>query len=58
MKSQIYKFFILLCQFIHGRLVMKMEYSFTTELIFIILPFSILVAVLFELYDKETKNNY
>lgn len=57
MKGQIYKFFILLCQSICGGLVIKMEYSFTTKLIFIILPFSILVAVLFELYDEETKKN-
>ena len=55
MKLGILKFFIILLQFVHGTLVMKMEWDFITELLFIILPFSVLGAVLFSLYDNEIK---
>lgn len=55
MKIGILKFFILLLQFACGALVMKMEWNFITELLFIILPFSVFGAVLFTLYDNEIK---
>ena len=55
MKQGILKFFIILLQFVHGTLVMKMEWNFITELLFIILPLSVLGAVLFSLYDDEIK---
>ena len=58
MKAQIYKILILLCQFFCGGLVAEMDYSFLEELIVIILPLSIVGAVLFALYDREKNKNY
>ena len=55
MKARIYQFLILLLQFVCGGLVMKMEWNFMTEFMFIILPFSVLGALLFILYDDEIK---
>ena len=55
MKARIYQFLILLLQFVCGGLVMKMEWNFITEFMFIILPFSVLGAILFTLYDHEIK---
>lgn len=55
MKLGILKFFILLLQFVCGALVMKMEWDFITELLFIMLPFSVFGAILFTLYDNEIK---
>ena len=55
MKARIYQFFILLLQFVCGGLVMKIEWDFMTEFMFIILPFSILGAILFTWYDYEIK---
>lgn len=55
MKAKIYQFFILLLQFVCGGLVMKIEWDFITEFMFIILPFSVLGAILFTLYDHEIK---
>lgn len=55
MKARIYQFLILLLQFVCGGLVMKMEWDFITEFIFIILPFSVLGGILFTLYDHEIK---
>lgn len=55
MKARIYQFLILLLQFVCGGLVMKMEWDFIAEFIFIILPFSVLGALLFTLYDHEIK---
>ena len=36
-------------------LVMKMEWEFITEFMFIVLPFSVLGAILFTLYEREIK---
>ena len=55
MKARIYQFLILLLQFVCGGLVMKMEWDFRTEFMFIILPISILGGILFTLYDHEIK---
>lgn len=55
MKARIYQFLILILQFLCGGLVMKMEWDFITEFMFIILPFSVLGAILFILYDHEIK---
>jgi len=55
MKARIYQFLILLLQFICGGLVVKKEWDFMTELMFLILPFSVLGAILFTLYDHEIK---
>lgn len=55
MKARIYQFLILLLQFVCGGLVMKIEWDFITELMFIILPFSVLGAILFTLYNHEIK---
>lgn len=55
MKARIYQFLILTLQFLCGGLVMKMEWDFITEFMFIILPVSVLGAILFTLYDHEIK---
>lgn len=55
MKARIYQFLILLLQFVCGGLVMIIEWNFITKFMFIILPFSVLGAVLFTLYDHEIK---
>ena len=55
MKARIYQFLILTLQFLCGGLVMKMDWDFITEFMFIILPFSALGAILFTLYDHEIK---
>lgn len=55
MKARIYQFLILILQFLCGGLVMKMEWDFITEFMFIILPVSVLGAILFTLYDHEIK---
>ena len=55
MKARIYQFFILLLQFVCGGLVMKIEWDFITEFMFIVLPFSVLGAILFTLYKHEIK---
>lgn len=55
MKARVYQFLILILQFVCGGLVMKMEWDFITEFMFIILPISILGAILFTLYDYEIK---
>lgn len=55
MKARIYQFFILLLQFVCGGLVAKMEWDVITEFMFIILPFSVLVGILFTLYEQEIK---
>lgn len=55
MKARIYQFLILLLQFVCGGLVVKREWVFISELMFIILPFSVLVAILFTLYEREIK---
>ena len=57
MKAQIYKFSILLCQFVCGGLVMDLDYGFMKEFMVIVLPLSIVGGVLFALYDKEIKKN-
>lgn len=54
MKARIYQFLILL-QFVCGGLVMKIEWDFITEFMFIVLPFSVLGAILFTLYKHEIK---
>ena len=53
MKARIYQFFILLLQFVCGGLVVGMECKSLIEVILIILPFSVLEAILFVLYDYE-----
>ena len=58
MKARIYQFLILLLQFVCGGLVMKMEWDFITKFMFIILPISVLVAILFTLYDREIKEQW
>lgn len=55
MKKRVCQFFILLCQFICGGLVTSVEFNFIIELVVIILPFSIVGAILFVLYDQEIK---
>lgn len=55
MKARIYQFLILLLQFVCGGLVAKMEWDVITEFMFIILPFSVLGAILFTLYEHEIK---
>lgn len=55
MKARIYQFLILLLQFVCGGLVMKFEWDFMTEFMFIILPFSVLGAILFKLYEHKIK---
>lgn len=55
MKARIYQFLILLLQFVCGGLVVKKEWEFITEFMFIILPFSVLGAILFTLYKREIK---
>lgn len=55
MKARIYQFFILLLQYVCGGLVMKMEWNFVTEFMFIVAPFSLLGAILFTLYEREIK---
>lgn len=55
MKARIYQFLILTLQFACGGLVVKKEWNFVTEFMFIILPISVLGAILFTLYDREIK---
>lgn len=55
MKARIYQTLILLLQFVCGGLVMGMEWDFITEFMFIILPFSVLGAILFTLYEHEIR---
>lgn len=55
MRARIYQFLILALQFLCGGLVMKMEWDFITEFMFIILPTSFLGAILFTLYNHEIK---
>ena len=55
MKARIYQFLILILQFICGGLVVEKEWNFITEFMFIILPFSVLGAILFTLYNHEIK---
>ena len=55
MKARIYQFLILLLQFICGGFVVEKEWHFITEVMFIILPFSVLVAILFTLYKRQIK---
>ncbi|MBO7280144.1 MAG: hypothetical protein J6V00_03160 [Bacteroidaceae bacterium] len=55
MKARIYQFLILLLQFICGGLVVEKEWDFITEFMFIILPFSVLGAILFTLYERKIK---
>jgi hypothetical protein len=55
MKARIYQFLILLLQFVCGGLVAKKECEFITEFMFIILPFSVLGAILFNLYEHKIK---
>ena len=55
MKARVYQFLILILQFLCGGLVMKKELDFITEFMFIILPVSVLGAILFTLYDHEIK---
>lgn len=55
MKARIYQILVLLLQFVCGGLVMKMEWDFITEFMFIILPFSVLGGILFTLYEREIK---
>ena len=55
MKARIFQFFILLLQFACGGLVVKKEWELIIEFIFIILPFSVLVAILFTLFEREIK---
>ena len=55
MNARIYQFLILLLQFICGGLVVEKEWNFITEFMFIILPFSVLGAMLFTLYEREIK---
>mgnify|MGYP003291448048 CR=1 FL=1 len=55
MKARIYQFFILLLQFSCGSLVVGFEWNFIAELVFIILPISIVGGILFMMYDKEIK---
>lgn len=55
MKARIYQFLILLLQFICGGLVVEKEWVFITEFMFIILPFSVLGAILFTLYERKIK---
>lgn len=55
MKARIYQFLILTLQFACGGLVVKKEWDFVTEFMFIILPISVLGAILFTLYDHEIK---
>lgn len=57
MKARIYQFLILLLQFVCGGLVMKLEWDFMIEFMLIILPFSLLGALLFILYEHEIKSN-
>lgn len=54
MKRNVYKFLILLLIYTCGMLVAKLGLSFMTNML-IILPFSIVVEILFNLYDDETK---
>jgi hypothetical protein len=54
MKRNVYKFLILLLQFVCGGLAARLGHSFMADLL-IILPFSIAVAILFNLYDDEMK---
>ena len=56
MKARIYQILVLLLQFENGGLVMKMEWNFITEFMFIILPFSVLGGILFSLYEREIKD--
>lgn len=55
MKARIYQFLILMLQFICGGLVVGFEWNFIAEIVFIILPISIVGGILFALYDKEIK---
>ena len=55
MKTRIYQFLILLLQFVCGGLVVEKEWDFITEFMFIILPFSVLGAILFTLHNHEIK---
>lgn len=55
MKARIYQFLILLLQTVCGGLVVEKEWDFITEFMFIILPFSVLGAILFTLYEREIK---
>lgn len=55
MKARIYQFLILLLQFICGGLVVGFEWNFMAELVLIVLPFSVLEAILFTLYNNEIK---
>lgn len=55
MKARIYQFLILMLQFSCGSLVVEFEWNFIAEIVFIILPISIVGGILFALYDKEIK---
>ena len=55
MKARIYQILISLLQFVCGGLVMGMEWDFITEFMFIILPFSVLGAILFTLYEHKIR---
>lgn len=57
MKARIYQFFILLLQFVCGVLVVKMEWDFVPEFLYIVLPFSVSGAILFTLYEHEIKEH-
>lgn len=53
MKARIYQFIILLLQFVCGGLVAVSEWLFLFDLLVIILPFSVVGAVMFNLYNRE-----
>ena len=55
MKARIYQFLILSLQFICGGLVARFEWNYIAELVFIVLPISIVGGILFTLYDHEIK---
>jgi uncharacterized membrane protein YoaK (UPF0700 family) len=54
MKRNIYKFLILLLIYTCGVLVAKFGHSFMENFL-IVLPFSFVVTILFNLYDGEIK---
>ena len=53
MKARIYQFIVLTLQFVCGGLVVKSEQSFLFNFFVIILPISIVGAIIFVLYDRE-----
>lgn len=55
MKARIYQFLILMLQFSCGSLVVEFEWNSIEEIVFIVLPISIVGGILFTLYDKEIK---